>query len=119
MTDFRPQWQQGQATVRELEAQLPSLRCVFAGWEAAENARLALADYLFAGDGHQAGEWQAHVHGSVLTAEMPDGARMQQYTPPDPARVSAFIAHWKRLVGFGDFHLRVRDAVTDRELGYV
>lgn len=115
--DWRPL---GGRTVRETEAQIPSLRVVFAGWEAAENARLALAYYTLAGDGHRAGLWEAGVYGAITEREPAphEAPGAQAYRRADPARVAAFVRHWKRLVSGGDWSLRVRDCVTDEVVAH-
>lgn len=118
--DFRPSWKTGHTTIRELEAQLPSLRTVFAGWEAAKNAGLDLAYYTLTGDGHQAGIWEAGVYGEIRWVPTTDRSGNmvmgQEYRLADPTKVTSFITHWKRLVSRTDYHLRVVCAGTGKEV---
>jgi hypothetical protein len=119
--DVTPSWKTGHATIRDLEAQLPSVRTVMACWEAAKNAGIEMADAILVGDGHAAGLWVAHVYGAITVGPDPaaSGGVRHRYVPPDNARVRAFLRHWRRLVSRYDWHLRVIDAVSDRVLAEV
>ncbi len=122
--DFRSMFQSGHTTLREQEARPFSIRVVFAGYEAAQNAGINLADYLLmGGNGVNTGVWTAWTHGAmdkqVVQDQLGRPVLGYVYIPADPQRVASFVRHWKRLTSRHDFKLVVKDAVTERTLAEV